>query len=82
MVLSYDLLRKRPDKCQPPVLEVVFLRCKRENNKVKYTRIIKESSQLYSVWAQEVQYLKQNFHNREYWTGPERRLASGADSEG
>lgn len=35
-------------------LKPVFLRCKGENNKLKYTRIIKESSQLYNVWAQEV----------------------------
>lgn len=31
---------------------------------------MKESSRLYSVWAQEVQYLMQNLHKGEYWTGP------------
>ena len=57
MVLNYDLLRERPDKCQPPNLDLVFFfrDARGGNNKVKQTGIIKESSQLYSVWAQEVQ---------------------------
>lgn len=68
--------------CQPPRSELVFLRSEGENNKLKHTRIIKESSQLCSVWAQEVQRLMQNFHNAEYWTGPQSGPVNRTDRGG
>lgn len=41
------------DSISAKASQPAFLRCNGEN-KLKYTKIMKESSQLYSVWAQEV----------------------------